>query len=152
MQATFDLELADLVMSRIAVIHTAEQLPFGPFAFGIPGQSSTVREADLLRRMDGIWSVSQIIKDYALEHGQLQSRFMVHHPWTYLVGNNHEMPNHLSNWNKKYIAMVNPCPVKGSSIFIDLAKACPQYDFLAFMSWGTNEKIVNQMKALPNIT
>ncbi|CAG7561871.1 unnamed protein product [Fusarium equiseti] len=151
MQASFDLDLGDLNMSRIAVIHTAEQLPFGPFAFGIPGQSSTAREVDLLRRMDGVWSVSQTIKDYALEHGQLQSRFLVHHPWTYLVGN-HEMPGDLSNWDKKYIAMVNPCPVKGASIFIDLAKACPQYDFLAFMSWGCNEKVANQIKAQPNIT
>lgn len=152
MQVSFDLDLADLNMSRIAVVHTAEQLPFGPFAFGIPGQSSTVGEVELLRRMDGVWSVSQVIKDYALEHGQLESRFLVHHPWTYLVGDNHEIPKHLSNWDKKHIAMVNPCPVKGASIFVDLAKACPQYDFLAFMSWGASEKVVNQIKAQPNIT
>ncbi|RBR20062.1 uncharacterized protein FIESC28_05341 [Fusarium coffeatum] len=152
MQVSFDLDLADLNMSRIAVVHTAEQLPFGPFAFGIPGQSSTVGEVELLRRMDGVWSVSQVIKDYALEHGQLQSRFLVHHPWTYLVGDSHEIPKHLSNWDKPYIAMVNPCHIKGASIFVDLAKACPQYDFLAFMSWGASEKVVNQIKAQPNIT
>lgn len=152
MQVSFDLDLADLNMSRIAVVHTAEQLPFGPFAFGIPGQSSTVGEVELLRRMNGVWSVSQVIKNYALEHGQLQSRFLVHHPWTYLVGDNHAIPNHLSNWDKPYIAMVNPCPIKGASIFVDLAKACPQYDFLAFMSWGASEKVVNQIKAQPNIT
>ncbi|KAG8666869.1 hypothetical protein FPOAC1_011691 [Fusarium poae] len=152
MQVSFDPELSNLAMTRIAIIHTAEQLPFGPFSGGIPGQSATTREADLLERMDGVWSVSEVIKNYTFDHGQLQSRFLVHHPWTYLIGEYHEMPKHLCNWNKRYIAMVNPCPVKGSSIFINLAKACPQYEFLAFISWGTNEKILDQMNDLPNIT
>lgn len=151
-QASFSPELADMAMSRIAVVHTAEQLPFGPFAGGVPGHSSTAREADLLQRLDGIWSVSEIISKYALKHGKLQTQFMVHHPWTYLVGKSHETPNHLSNWNRKFIAMVNPCAVKGSSIFVKLARALPQYSFLAFMSWGTDDKIVKQMEALPNVT
>ncbi|KAJ4094405.1 hypothetical protein NW760_012765 [Fusarium oxysporum] len=102
MKASLASELAHLTMSRIAVVHTAEQLPFGPFAGGVPGHSSTTREADLFQQLDGIWSVSDAIRNYALEHGQLQTRFLVHHPWTYLVGKDHEMPSRLFNWDKNW--------------------------------------------------
>ncbi|KAA8626986.1 Glycosyltransferase family 4 protein [Pyrenophora tritici-repentis] len=37
MQATSAQEMPNLTARRIAVIHTAEQLPFGPFAGGMPG-------------------------------------------------------------------------------------------------------------------
>ncbi|KAF5266033.1 hypothetical protein FOXYS1_3128 [Fusarium oxysporum] len=112
MKASLASELAHLTMSRIAVVHTAEQLPFGPFAGGVPGHSSTTREADLFQQLDGIWSVSDAIRNYALEQGQLQTRFLVHHPWTYLVGKDHEMPSRLFNWDKKFVAMINPCPME----------------------------------------
>ncbi|EXK79083.1 hypothetical protein FOQG_16288 [Fusarium oxysporum f. sp. raphani 54005] len=152
MKASLASELAHLTMSRIAVVHTAEQLPFGPFAGGVPGHSSTTREADLFQQLDGIWSVSDAIRNYALEHGQLQTRFLVHHPWTYLVGKDHEMPSRLFNWDKKFVAMINPCPVKGSCIFVNLARACPQLEFLTYMSWGADDATVKQMEDLPNMT
>ncbi|KAJ4029382.1 hypothetical protein NW761_013987 [Fusarium oxysporum] len=152
MKASLASELAHLTMSRIAVVHTAEQLPFGPFAGGVPGHSSTTREADLFQQLDGIWSMSDAIQNYALEHGQLQTRFLVHHPWTYLVGKDHEMPSRLFNWDKKFVAMINPCPVKGSCIFVNLARACPQLEFLTYMSWGADDATVKQMEDLPNMT
>ncbi|RGP74185.1 glycosyltransferase family 4 [Fusarium sporotrichioides] len=71
-------------MSGIAVVYTDEQLHFGPFAGGIPGQSST--------------------------------------------------------------------PFKGSSIFFHLAKALPQYEFLAFIGRSINEQITVQKEDLSNIT
>ncbi|KAJ4124762.1 hypothetical protein NW765_014290 [Fusarium oxysporum] len=126
--------------------------PFGPFAGGVPGHSSTTREADLFQQLDGIWSVSDTIRNYALEHGQLQTRFLVHHPWTYLVGKDHEMPTRLFNWDKKFVAMINPCPIKGSCIFVNLARACPQLEFLTYMSWGADDVTVKQMEDLPNMT
>ncbi|KAF4338060.1 glycosyltransferase family 4 [Fusarium beomiforme] len=152
MKASFAPDLAHLGMSRVGVVHTAEQLPSGPFAGGVPGHSCTAREADLLQRLDGIWSVSKIIEDYALEHNELQTRFLVHHPWTYLVGKERKMPKQFFNWDKKFIAMINPCAVKGSSIFVNLARACPQFDFSAYMSWGTDNRIVKQLEDLPNMT
>ncbi|EWZ02780.1 hypothetical protein FOYG_02004 [Fusarium oxysporum NRRL 32931] len=152
MKASLASELAHLTMSRIAVVHTAEQLPFGPFAGGVPGHSSTTREADLFQQLDGICSVSDAIRNYALEQGQLQTRFLVHHPWTYLVGKDHEMPSRLFNWDKKFVAMINPCPVKGSYIFVNLTRACPQLEFLTYMSWGADNATVKQMEDLPNMT
>lgn len=151
-QASSASELPGLDVCRIGVVHTAEQLPFGPFSGGIPGHTSSTGEFDLLRQLDGIWSVSNAIKDYAHEYGQLQTKFLVHHPWTYLLEKSHEMPAHLHNWDKKFVGMINPCAVKGSRILLNLAKACPQLDFLVYKSWGFDNKLGENMDNLRNIT
>ncbi|KAF4438884.1 hypothetical protein F53441_12705 [Fusarium austroafricanum] len=76
MQVNLSSELARLGMSRIAVVHMVEQLPFGPISGGVHGRSITAREGDLPGHLDGIWSVSNAIKMYALDVHQLQT----HHP------------------------------------------------------------------------
>ncbi|KAF4415915.1 glycosyltransferase family 4 [Fusarium acutatum] len=152
MKASLAPELAHLIMSRITVVHTAEQLPFGPFSGGLPGHSSTTREVDLFQQLDGIWSVSDTIRKYALEHGQLQTRFLVHHPWTYLAGKDHAIPDRVFNWDKKFVGMINPCRVKGSSILVDMARKCPQLEFLTYMSWGADDATVKEMEDLSNMT
>jgi hypothetical protein len=128
MQATSAVAMPEINVCRIGIIHTAEQLPFGPYAGGVPGHVSSPSEHNLLQQLDGIWSVSNAIKQYALTHGQLRSTFFVHHPWTYLEEKKHGLPVHLHNWDKKYIGMINPCPVKGGQIVVDIAKLCPQHD------------------------
>lgn len=152
MQASSVSELPDLDICRIAVIHTAEQLPFGPFAGGVPGHASSPREFDLLRQLDGIWSVSRAIQDYAMKYGQLQTNFFVHHPWTYLEEKSHDLPVQMHNWDQDYVGMINPCPVKGSCILLKLAKACPHLDFLVYKSWGFNDNLEKEIKSLQNIT
>ncbi|KLO81405.1 Uncharacterized protein LW93_8114 [Fusarium fujikuroi] len=152
MKASLAPELAHLTMSRIAVVHTAEQLPFGPFSGGLPGHSSTTQEADLFQQLDGIWSVSETIRKYALEHGQLDTRFLVHHPWTYMVGKDHVIPDQVFNWDKRFVGMINPCPVKGARILVDLARNCPQMEFLTYMSWGADDATVKEIKDLSNMT
>ncbi|XPS99993.1 hypothetical protein M3J09_009156 [Ascochyta lentis] len=152
MMATSALVMPNIDVCRVGVVHTAEQLPFGPFAGGMPGHGSSPSEINLYRQLDGIWSVSSAIENYALKHGQLQTRFFVHHAWTYLEEKEQRIPAHLHNWNRRFIGMINPCPVKGSSILIGLAKLCPQHDFLVYKSWGFNDEIGNQMKDLENIT
>lgn len=152
MKATSSLMLPQLDVCRVAVVHSAEQLPFGPYAGGVPGHASSPRELDLLRQLDGIWSVSNPLKQYALEHGQLQTTFFEHHPWTYLGEKERNMPPYYHNWDKKFVGIINPCVVKGSQILISLAKACPQFDFLAYRSWGFDNDIARQMGDLPNMT
>ncbi|KAF4994803.1 hypothetical protein FGRMN_5537 [Fusarium graminum] len=121
MQASSAAEMRDVCMSRIAVVHTAEQLPFGPFAGGLPGHSTTPREIELLRDLDGIWSVSNAIKTYAFDHGHLQTNFLVHHPWTYLTAEKHEIPRHLRNWNKRWASRrVRPTATDQKELWRDI--------------------------------
>jgi hypothetical protein len=152
MQATSSEEMSSLDTCRIGVIHTAEQLPFGPFAGGIPDHVSCPSESRLLKQLNGIWSVSDAMKRYAFDHGQLHTAFFVHHHWTYLEEQNHKLPEHHDNWNKTYIGMINPCKVKGLSILLDLAKVCPQHQFLVYKSWGFNDAIGKQLMDLRNVT
>jgi hypothetical protein len=76
----------------------------------------------------------------------------MHHPWTYLDAKKHKMPAHLHNWDKRFIGTINPCVVKGSQIVMKIAKACSQFDFLVYKSWGFDDKIDKQMENLPNMT
>ena len=139
-------------LSRIGIIHTAEQLPFGPYAGGMPGHGTSPSELKLLQELDGIWSVSNAIKQYALDYGQLQTSFFVHHPWTYLDEKKRQLPVPLHNWDKQFIGMINPCAVKGLPILINIAKSCPQYNFLVYASWGFDQKVARQLGGLKNLT
>ncbi|KAI5200579.1 alpha-glucosidase [Aureobasidium subglaciale] len=152
MQATSCQQLPDLDIRRVVVVHTAEQLPFGPFTSGVPGHTSSPQEYELLKEVDGIWSVSNAIKKYAAEYGQLHTDFFVHHPWTYLEEKTHRVPLQLYNCDKRFVGMINPCAVKGTSILLDLAKACPHLDFLVYKSWGFDEEIGKQIATLKNMT
>lgn len=152
MQATSAREMPQLNARRIGIIHTAEQLPFGPFSGGMPGHVSTPSESKLLQQLDGIWSVSEAIQQYALEHGQLDTNFFVHHPWTYLDEKTHTIPTRQYNWDKKFIGMINPCKVKGVQILASLVESCPQHNFLVYKSWGFSDAVGAQLKEMQNIT
>jgi hypothetical protein len=138
---------------RFVIVHTAEQLPFGPFAGGIPGSACSVRELELLEKVDGIWAVSRKIQEYASIHGGLKTTFLLHHPWNYLIGDQHVLPRRRHNWGTHTVLMVNPCPVKGSDILIGVARQCPEVKFLALSSWGLeiHPKVAKDLEGLPNL-
>jgi hypothetical protein len=138
---------------RIFIVHTAEQLPFGPFCGAIPGSACSPREHKLLQGVDGTWSVSRTIQEYASTYGGLETTFLFHHPWNYLIGEDHELPRRRRNWGKGLVTMINPCPVKGSDILIGVARRCPDLNFLVLSSWGIDENphVKRDLEALPNV-
>ncbi|KAK4243415.1 glycosyltransferase [Corynascus novoguineensis] len=137
---------------RINIIHTAEQLPFGPFVAGVDGHClSPAVEDKMLRKLDGIWSVSKAVQDYAWNHGRLMTTFLVHPPMTYLDQSSGNMPRVRNNIDKEEIGMVNPCPHKGLSILIALAQKFPQMKFVTWKSWGSRTVHIQQLQALPNV-
>lgn len=151
MKVTADHALRS-TFKRINVIHTAEQLPFGPYCNGILGHcSSPVVEDQLLRELEGIWVVSKAIRDYAWQYGKLKTTFLVHSPLTYLDARTGGMPFQRYNIDKVEVGMVNPCPHKGLSILIELAKRLPQIQFVTWSSWGSGKKHLAELEALPNM-
>ncbi|KAL2264585.1 hypothetical protein VTJ83DRAFT_7095 [Remersonia thermophila] len=140
---------------RINIIHTAEQLPFGPFAAGVDGHcmSPAVEDA-LLRDLDGIWSVSKAIQKYALTYGQLETTFLIHPIATYLDKDASGMavlPPVRNNIDKIEVGMVNPCAQKGLSILIGLARNLPHIKFVVWKSWGSRRDHLAQLEDIPNI-
>jgi hypothetical protein len=136
---------------RVFVIHCAEQLPFGPYAGGLAESASSPAEHELLREVDGIWSVSKAMKDYAHDHGQLDATFFPHDPWTYLDEKTHQVPPGYNNWDKKIVGMINPSLVKGVSLLLNLAERLPHMKFAVWLSWAFDVDVRKQLEALPNV-
>ncbi|KAK0707983.1 hypothetical protein B0H67DRAFT_494863 [Lasiosphaeris hirsuta] len=137
---------------RVAIIHTAEQLPFGPFCAGIDGHClSAELENKMLRGLNGIWSVSKAIQSYATEHGNLRTEYFVHSTRTYMDAETGAMPLVRHNVDKDEVGMINPCPHKGLSILLALAKSLPNIKFVTWKSWGSEPQHLAQLRALPNV-
>ncbi|KAK4184101.1 glycosyltransferase [Podospora australis] len=141
------------MFKRACVVHTAEQLPFGPFVAGVSGHCmSPAVEDRLLRDVDGVWSVSRAIQEYALKYGNLRTKFMVHSPNTYLDARTLALPRVRNNVDRDEVGMVNPCPPKGLSILLEVARRMPHVKFVTWISWGSQPEHIAALKALPNMS
>ncbi|MBI3507599.1 MAG: glycosyltransferase family 4 protein [Proteobacteria bacterium] len=58
----------------------------------------------------------------------------------------------LGRFTNKYVTMINPCAWKGSSIFLKLARRRPEVAFAVVPTWGTVPPILEELKALKNVT
>jgi hypothetical protein len=105
----------------------------------------------MLRGLDGIWSVSKAVQDYAWIHGKLETKFLIHPALTYLDQETRSMPVVRNNIDKDEIGMINPCPHKGLSILLALAKKFPHMKFVTWKSWGSSREHLEQLQALPNM-
>ena len=56
------------------------------------------------------------------------------------------------SFDKGYVLMINPCVVKGISIFLALAGRFPDIPFAALTGWGTTRQDREAMSRVPNIT
>jgi glycosyltransferase involved in cell wall biosynthesis len=135
---------AALAQSAIPVLylaHTILLLPFGPGAMAqhAPG-------ADAMRRCAGVVSFSRFSQEYMERWGAMQST-LLHLPW---FGD----PPYadFSSDSGEYVVMVNPCAVKGLSIFLQLAGMFPDIPFAAVPTWGTTGEDRERLGRLPNIT
>lgn len=137
---------------RVCIVHSAEQVPFGPYCAGVEGHCISAKvENEMLRKLDGVWSVSKAIQRYAWEHGRLQTKFLAHTPWTFLDVDTGRMPAIRNNVDKEEIGMVNPAPIKGLDIVLGLAAKFPHMKFVTWTSWGSKPRHIERIKAYPNI-
>jgi glycosyltransferase involved in cell wall biosynthesis len=58
----------------------------------------------------------------------------------------------VGKFDNRFVTMVNPCAVKGISIFAGLAERFPQIEFAAIPTWGTTAEDVAMLEKLPNVT
>jgi amino acid adenylation domain-containing protein len=145
-----NLLAAALKISRAPVIylsHTPAFLPFGPQAFfpGGPGE----RRARLLGQAAGIVTVSRFVAGYIRRWGGLEAEvfpFPIYGagPFADLGARGEE--------GGPYVTLINPCAVKGISIFLSLARSLPQVRFAAVPTWGTTPADRAALAALPNVT
>jgi len=126
---------------RVAyLVHTAVFLPFGPQSF-----FPSARRAKLFGQIRVMVAVSAFVQDYIRQWSGLDST-IVYMP-VYGTG---PFP-HLGNFENEFVTLVNPCAIKGISIFEGLACALPEIKFAAVPTWGTTPADRTRLARLPNV-
>jgi surfactin synthase thioesterase subunit/glycosyltransferase involved in cell wall biosynthesis len=116
-------------------------LPFGPDC-AFPSAAKT----EALRQCDAIVGVSQYVADYIRQWSGIPA---VHVPISLL-----DPPPYpdLGRFENEFVTLVNPCAVKGISIFLDLAERMPEARFAGVPTWGTNQADRAALLSHPNVT
>ncbi len=141
-QILFDLAVRAPRARVVHLVRATIAVPFGPDSAMV-----SASKTEGLKRADAVVGVSHYVAGYVREWSGLDA---VHVPISLLEPDT-EFPL-LGRFENPYVAMVNPCAVKGISIFTALAEAMPEVKFAAIPTWGTQEAEVEAMSRLPNIT
>ncbi len=140
-QLLFDLAVNAPRARVVYLVRASVAVPFGPDSSVV---SSTKTER--LKRADGVVGVSHYVANYVREWSGLDA---VHVPIS-LLDPIKEYPN-LGRWDNPYVAMVNPCAMKGISIFLQIADLMPGVQFAGVPLWGTQEAELEELRKRPNI-
>jgi glycosyltransferase involved in cell wall biosynthesis len=127
---------------RIAYLaHTPLALPCGPEALSQSAQATA-----LLGEVDAILCETHFLKGYFRTYAGLHAEVMPISPFDpgpYPI---------LGGIDQPYVTMINPCAVKGLSIFLAIAEAMPDIRFAVVPSWGTTGDNITALKRLDNVT
>lgn len=125
----------------IYLAHTPQFYPFGPESWNPDSES-----AQLLSHSAAIVGIGHHTADYIRQH--LARHVEVIHPPIYGSG-----PFALyGNFEAGSVTMVNPCAVKGLSIFLALTESLPAQSFAALPGWGTTAEDLRALHARPNVS
>jgi Glycosyltransferase len=114
--------------------------PFGPASWNPDPQA-----AEIIRRAAAVVAIGHRTAAYIQSHIGVQPAVV--HPPMYGPG---PFPA-LGSFDSGLITIINPCAVKGISIFLALADAHPQLAFGALPGWGTTASDLQALSARPNI-
>jgi glycosyltransferase involved in cell wall biosynthesis len=124
----------------VYLAHTPQFFPFGPASWN-PDRHA----ADLVAQSAGIVTIGRHMAAYV--ERALGRPATVIHPPIYGEG---PFPN-FANFERGLITMINPCAVKGISIFLEVAGRLPAYRFGVVPGWGSTGEDRRALERLPNI-
>jgi glycosyltransferase involved in cell wall biosynthesis len=125
----------------VYLAHTPQFYPFGPASW-YPDKEA----ARLVARSAAIIAIGHTTARYIEKYAGRRAEVV--HPPIYGSG---PFPN-LASFHKGYVGMINPCAVKGISIFQAIARMHPEYDFAALPGWGTTTADRAALQQAGNIT
>ena len=140
-QLLFDLAVKASRARVVYLVRATIAVPFGP-----DSSAPNPAKAEMLKHADGIVGVSQYVASYMREHGGLDA---IHVPISLLEPG--PDPPFLGRFDNPYATFVNPCAVKGITIFLDLADGMPHVQFAAVPTWGTNHEDYIELTRRPNV-
>jgi surfactin synthase thioesterase subunit/glycosyltransferase involved in cell wall biosynthesis len=140
-QMLLDPALRSQTSRVVYLARTTLALPFGPdCAF------PSVAKTEMLQSAAAIVGVSQYVADYVHKWSAIEA---VHVPISLLEPGPYEV---LGRFENEFVTLVNPCAVKGISIFLALATRMPFVPFAAVPLWGTNEADRQALEQYANIS
>jgi glycosyltransferase involved in cell wall biosynthesis len=124
----------------VYLAHTPQFFPFGPASW-----NADAGGAGVVAQAAGIVAIGQHMAAYIEQ--ALGRRAAVIHPPIYGAG-----PfDKLANFDAGLITMINPCAVKGISIFLAVAERMPHCEFGVVPGWGTTRADRRALERLPNV-
>src|ERR1041384_5518506 len=120
--------------------HTPQFFPFGPASWN-PDRHA----AEQVAQCAGIVAIGRHMADYI--ERELGRPVTVIHPPIYGHG---PFPD-FGRFDRGLITMLNPCAVKGISIFLDVARRLPAHDFGVVLGCGTTAEDRHDLLSLSNV-
>jgi glycosyltransferase involved in cell wall biosynthesis len=124
----------------VYLAHTPQFFPFGPASWNPNRQG-----AALVAQAAAIVAIGHHMAEYI--ERELGRRAVVIHPPIYGAAPYSDY----ANFERGFITMINPCAVKGISIFLETARRLPQYRFAVVPGWGTTGEDRRALNRVPNI-
>jgi glycosyltransferase involved in cell wall biosynthesis len=124
----------------IYIAHTPQFFPFGPESWNPDAEATRVVE-----RSAGVVTIGSHMAGYVREH--CAARPVVIHPPIY----DRSLDKLHRAAEGGIVLMINPCVVKGISIFLALAERFPEREFGALTGWGTTSADRAALQKLPNV-
>ena len=115
-------------------------VPFGPDC-AFPSEPHTA----VLRQVAGAVGVSQYVADYIRRWSGIPA---IHVPISLIEPGPYA---DLGRFENEFATLVNPCAVKGISIFTGLAARMPEAHFAAVPTWGTSQEDLDELARFRNI-
>jgi glycosyltransferase involved in cell wall biosynthesis len=128
----------------VYVAHTPQFFPFGPASW-----HPDIAATETLRQAAAIVVISDAMQEYVGRH--LGREAVVVHPPVYSEFLGHPQAV-LGDYEQGAVAMLNPCAVKGISLFLSLADLLPDERFAALPGWGTSGQDLAELQARKNIS
>lgn len=126
----------------IYLVRTMWSLPFGPASFlPIPAMR------DLLEQAAGIVVTSHYAKRYVQQWADLESVVIPLPILTLAAG----PIACFGCFDQGFVTMINPCAIKGISIFLALARSLPNVQFAAVPTWGTTKTNRAALEKMSNV-
>jgi glycosyltransferase involved in cell wall biosynthesis len=125
----------------VYLAHTPQFFPFGPASW-----NPDPHAAGLVADSAGIVVIGSHMAGY-VERALGRAPAVIHPP-IYGPG---PWPTHAS-FERGFLTMINPCAVKGISLFVDTAARLPDCRFAVVPGWGTTAEDRRALERLPNVS
>ncbi|HWB83274.1 MAG TPA: glycosyltransferase family 4 protein [Bryobacteraceae bacterium] len=124
----------------VYLAHTPQFFPFGAASWNPDRQT-----AEVAAQSAGVVAIGRHMGEY-IERSLGRPAAVIHPP----IYGRGPFRNY-GNFERGLITMINPCAVKGISIYLDVARQLPQYEFGAVPGWGTTSADRRALAQVSNV-